>query len=158
MAGKAKSIPAGYHAITPCLAINGAARAIEYYKRVFGATELMRFAHGDKIGHAELQIGDSKLMVSDEFPDMGARSPKTIGGSPTAIYLYVDNVDAIGDRAVTEGAKMVRPIEDKFYGDRSGTLEDPFGHIWHIATHKEDVPEDELKKRASAFMKQHEKK
>ena len=154
MAGKAKHVPAGFHTATPCLAINGAARAIDLYKRAFGATEVMRFAHGDKVGHAEIQIGDSKIMLSDEFPDMGVRGPKTVGGSATAIYLYVDNVDAVADRAQTEGAKMVRPVEDKFYGDRSGTLEDPFGHIWHLATHKEDLSEEELKKRAETFMKQ----
>ena len=112
----------------------------------------------EKIGHAEIQIGDSKVMLSDEFPEMGVRSPQTVGGSPTAIYLYVDNVDAVADRAVTQGAKMVRPVEDKFYGDRSGTIEDPFGHTWHLATHKEDVPEAELKKRAEAFMNQQTKK
>ena len=154
MAGKAKSIPTGYHTITPCLAINGAARAIEFYKKAFGATELMRFAHGDKIGHAELQIGDSKIMISDEFPEMGVRGPQTVGGSPTAIYLYVDNVDSVTDRALTQGATAVRPVEDKFYGDRSGTIQDPFGHVWHLATHKEDVPQDELKRRAEAFMRQ----
>ncbi|HKX10034.1 MAG TPA: VOC family protein [Stellaceae bacterium] len=154
MAGKAKHVPAGFHTATPCLAINGAARAIDFYKKAFGATEVMRFAHGDKVGHAEIQIGDSKIMISDEFPDMGVRGPKTVGGSATAIYLYVDNVDAVADRAQTEGAKMVRPVEDKFYGDRSGTFEDPFGHIWHLATHKEDLSEEELKKRAEAFMKQ----
>jgi len=158
MAGKAKPVPAGYHTITPCLAINGAARAIEFYKKAFGATELMRFAHGDKIGHAELQIGDSKIMISDEFPEMGVRGPQTVGGSPMAIYLYVDNVDAVTDRALTQGATSVRPVEDKFYGDRSGTIQDPFGHVWHLATHKEDVPEEELKKRAATFMKQQEKK
>ena len=158
MAGKQKTVPAGFHTATPCLTINGAARAIEFYKKAFGASEVMRFAHGDRIGHAEIQIGDSKIMLSDEFPEMGVRSPQTIGGSPTAIYLYVDNVDAVADRAVTQGAKMVRPVEDKFYGDRSGMLQDPFGHVWHIATHKEDVPEDELRKRAEVFMKQQEKK
>ncbi|HKF72380.1 MAG TPA: VOC family protein [Stellaceae bacterium] len=157
MAGKARSIPAGYHTITPCLAINGAARAIEFYKKAFGASELMRFVHGDKIGHAELQIGDSKIMISDEFPEMGVRGPQTVGGSPTAIYLYVDNVDSVTDRALTQGATSVRPVEDKFYGDRSGTIQDPFGHVWHLATHKEDVPEDELKKRAEAFMRQQKK-
>jgi PhnB protein len=155
MAGKAKSVPVGYHTMTPCLAINGAARAIEFYKKAFGASELMRFAHGDKVGHAELQIGDSKVMISDEFPEMGVRSPQAAGGSPSAIYLYVDNVDAVWDRALTAGAKQIRPVEDKFYGDRSGTLQDPFGHTWHLATHQEDVPPDELKKRADAFMKQH---
>ena len=158
MAGKTKSIPAGFHTATPCLAIDGASRAIEFYKRAFGATEIMRFAHGDKIGHAEIEIGDSKIMLSDEFSEMGVRSPKTVGGSPTAIYLYVDNVDATVDRAVTQGGKLVRPVEDKFYGDRSGTVEDPFGHVWHLATHKEDVPEAELRKRAEAFMKQQGKK
>ena len=157
MAGKAKSVPAGYHTITPCLAINGAARAIEFYKKAFGASELMRFAHGDKIGHAELQIGDSKIMISDEFPEMGVRGPQTVGGSPTAIYLYVDNVDSVTDRALTQGATSVRPVEDKFYGDRSGTIQDPFGHVWHLATHKEDVPEDELMKASARFLRQQKK-
>ena len=158
MAGKQKTGAAGFHTVTPCLTINGAARAIEFYKRAFGATEVMRFEHGDKIGHAEIQIGDSKIMLSDEFPEMDVRSPQSIGGSPTAIYLYVDNVDAVADRAVTQGGKLVRPVEDKFYGDRSGTLQDPFGHVWHLATHKEDVPPDELRKRAETFMKQQGKK
>jgi PhnB protein len=158
MAGKQKQVPAGFHTATPCLTINGAARAIEFYKKAFGASEVMRFAHGDKIGHAEIQIGDSKIMLSDEFPEMGARSPQSVGGSSTAIYLYVDNVDAVADRAVTQGGKMVRPVEDKFYGDRSGMLQDPFGHVWHLATHKEDVPEDELRKRAEALMNQQAKK
>jgi PhnB protein len=158
MAGKQKAVPAGFHTVTPCLTINGAVRAIEFYKRAFGATEVMRFAHGDKIAHAEIQIGDSKIMLSDEFPEMGMRSPQALGGSPAAIYLYVDNVDAVADRAVTQGAKTVRPVEDKFYGDRSGTVQDPFGHVWHLATHKEDVPEDELRRRAETFMKEAGKK
>ncbi|MGH7126568.1 MAG: VOC family protein [Stellaceae bacterium] len=158
MAGKVKPVPAGFHTATPCLAIDGAARAIDFYKKAFGATEIMRFAQGDKVGHAEIQIGDSKIMISDEFPEMGVRSPKTVGGSPAAIYLYVDNVDAVADRAVTQGGTLVHPVEDKFYGDRSGTLEDPFGHIWHLATHKEDVPDAELRKRAEAFMNQQGKK
>jgi PhnB protein len=158
MAGKQKAVPAGFHTATPCLTINGAGRAIEFYKKALGATEVMRFAHGDKIAHAEIQIGDSKIMLSDEFPEMGMRSPQAVGGSPTAIYLYVDNVDAVADRAVTQGAKTVRPVEDKFYGDRSGTVQDPFGHVWHLATHKEDVPEDELRRRAETFMKEAGKK
>jgi PhnB protein len=158
MAGKQKAAPAGFHTATPYLTINGAARAIEFYKKAYGATEVMRFAHGDKIAHAEIQIGDSKIMLSDEFPEMGMRSPQALGGSPTAIYLYVDNVDAVADRAVTQGAKTVRPVEDKFYGDRSGTVQDPFGHVWHLATHKEDVPEDELRRRAETFMKEAGKK
>jgi PhnB protein len=158
MAGKQKAVPAGFHTATPCLTINGAGRAIEFYKKALGATEVMRFAHGDKIAHAEIQIGDSKIMLSDEFPEMGMRSPQAVGGSPTAIYLYVDNVDAVADRAVTQGAKTVRPVEDKFYGDRSGTVQDPFGHVWHLATHKEDVPDDELRRRAETFMKEAGKK
>jgi PhnB protein len=158
MAGKQKAVPAGFHTATPCLTISGAARAIEFYKKAFGATEVMRFAHGDKVAHAEIQIGDSKIMLSDEFPEMGMRSPQALGGAPTAIYLYVDNVDAVADRAVTQGAKTVRPVEDKFYGDRSGTVQDPFGHVWHLATHKEDVPEDELRRRAETFMKEPGKK
>ena len=153
MTGKVKHIPDGYHAATPCLTVKDAARAIEYYKKAFGATEIMRFAHEGKIAHAEIKIGDSMIMLSDEFPEMGARSPQSVGGTPAAIHLYVENVDTIFDRAVTGGGKEIRPVDDKFYGDRTGTLQDPFGHVWHVATHKEDVAPDELKKRADAAMK-----
>ena len=132
-----KSIPEGYHSITPYLAIAGAADAIAFYKKAFGATEVMRMAApGGKVGHAEVEIGGSRIMVADEHPDMGFLSPKTIGGSPVGLHLYVADVDAVTSQAVAAGAKELRPVKDQFYGDRTGTIEDPFGHVWHIATHK----------------------
>ena len=137
--GNAKPIPEGYHTATAYLIIKDAAQAIEFYKKAFGATEVMRFAQPDgKIGHAEIKIGDSHIMLADEFPEMGARSPQSIGGSPVSILLYVEDVDAQAKLAVAAGAKVVRPVKDQFYGDRSGSFEDPFGHQWHIATHVED--------------------
>jgi PhnB protein len=149
--GKAKPIPEGSHTATPYLIIKGAAQAIEFYKKAFGATEVMRFAQPDgKIGHAEIKIGDSHIMLADEFPEMGARSPQSLGGSPVSILLYVEDVDAQAKLAVAAGAKAVRPVKDQFYGDRSGSFEDPFGHQWHIATHVEDVAPDEMHKRAAA--------
>jgi PhnB protein len=149
--GKAKQIPEGYHTATPYLIIKDAAKAIEFYKKAFGATEVMRFAQPDgKIGHAEIKIGDSHIMLADEFPEMGARSPQTLGGSPVSILLYVEDADAQAKLAVAAGAKVVRPVKDQFYGDRSGSFEDPFGHQWHIATHVEDVAPDEMHKRAAA--------
>ena len=152
---KAKPVPEAYHAITPYLSLRNASRAIEFYKKAFGATELMRFAlPNGHVGHAELKIGDSIIMLADEHPEMGTRSPETVGGTPTALMLYVDNVDKVVDRAVTEGARIDRPVEDKLYGDRSGTLTDPFGHVWHVSTHVEDVPPDELKRRAEAAMRE----
>ena len=161
-ASKIRPIPEGYHSVTPYLTIDGAEGAIAFYKAAFGAKEVMRIAHPDgKIGHAELSIGDSKIMLSDEFPEMGAHGPEKAGGSGVAIHLYVDDVDATAKRATAAGAKTLRPVEDKFYGDRMGTFEDPFGHVWHVATHKEDVPQQELHKRAQAaiaeHMKQHSK-
>jgi PhnB protein len=115
----------------------------------------MRMAGPDgRIGHAEVSIGDSRIMLSDEYPEMGTRGPKTIGGSPVSIYLYVEDVDAVVGRAVAAGARAVRPVEDKFYGDRSGALEDPFGHTWHVATHKEDLSAEEVRRRAEEFMRQ----
>ena len=145
-------IPEGYHSITPYLHITGAARAIEFYKEIFGATEVMRMdAPGGKIGHAEIKIGDSHVMLADEFPEMDVRSPQSFGGSPVALLLYVEDVDALAERAVAAGAKLESPVEDKFYGDRMGKLVDPFGHIWAIATHKEDVSPEELEKRMAAF-------
>jgi PhnB protein len=150
-----KSIPEGYHSITPYLAIAGAADAIAFYKKAFGATEVMRMAApGGKVGHAEVEIGGSRIMLSDEYPDMGFLSPKTTGGSPVGLHLYVEDVDAVARQAVAAGAKEVRPVKDQFYGDRTGTIEDPFGHVWHIATHKEDLSPDELKRRAAEAMKQ----
>src|ERR687892_86914 len=150
-----KSIPEGYHSITPYLAIAGAADAIAFYKKAFGATEVMRMAApGGKVGHAEVEIGGSRIMVADEHPDMGFLSPKTIGGSPGGLHLYVEDVDAVTRQAVAAGAKELRPVKNQFYGDRTGTIEDPFGHVWHIATHKEDLSPDELKRRADEAVKQ----
>ena len=143
--GKVKAIPDGYHSVTPYLIIDGASRALDYYKRVFGATERMRMPGPEgKIGHAEISIGDSMIMLADEHPEMGARAPRTVGGSAVSIMLYVNDVDATVKTAVAEGAKLLQPVEDKFYGDRMGTIEDPFGHHWHVGTHREDVPLDEL--------------
>lgn len=151
---KAKPVPEGYHAVTPYLIVDGAAKALDFYKQVFGAKERMRMpSPGGKVGHAEINIGDSVIMLADEHPEMGARGPKTFGGSPTSIVLYVENVDATVKAAVGAGAKILRPIEDKFYGDRSGTIEDPFGHNWHVSTHVEDVSPEELQRRAAAMAK-----
>ena len=147
----AKPIPDGYHAVTPYLIVKGAARAIEFYEVAFGARELFRMPRPDgRVGHAELQIGDSRLMLADEHPEIGARSPQSIGGSPVTIHLYVPDVDATVARAVAAGARLDRPVADQFYGDRNGGLTDPFGHVWFVATHKEDVAPDELERRAAA--------
>jgi PhnB protein len=140
---------------TPYLIIKGAARALEFYKKAFGATEIMRIpAPEGKVGHAEIKIGAAIIMLADEFPDMNCRSPQSFGGTPVSIMVYVKDVDTFVKQAVSAGVKMLRPVENKFYGDRAGSLEDPFGHQWHFATHVEDVPPDELAKRAEAFMKQ----
>jgi PhnB protein len=148
-----KPIPEGYPEITPYLAVDGASDAIDFYTTVFGARERMRMqGPGGKVGHAELEIGNSLIMLADEFPDMGNRGPKTIGGTPVTISIYVEDVDDVFDRAVAEGATEIRPVENQFYGDRSGQLEDPFGHRWSVATHVEDVPADEMEKRAAAAM------
>jgi PhnB protein len=150
-----KPVPDGYHTATPYLIVSDAARALEFYQRAFGAKELMRFAAPDgKIGHAEIKIGDSVIMLADEFPQMGYRGPKALGGSPVSILIYIDDVDARFARALAAGAVQTQPVEDKFYGDRSGTLVDPFGHVWTLSTHVEDVPPDELARRAEAAMKQ----
>jgi len=152
MTSKVQPIPEGYHTATPYLIVSGAARAIEFYKKAFGATELFRMAQPDgRIGHAEIKIGNSPIMLADEFPEMGARSPQSLGGSAVSILLYVEDVDALFSQAVAAGAKVLRPVEDKFYGDRSGGVVDPFGHQWHIATHKEDIAPEELQKRAAAL-------
>jgi PhnB protein len=152
MASKVKPVPKGYHNVTPYLIIDGAARALDFYKNVFGATERMRMAGpGGKVGHAEISIGDSVIMLADEHPEMGARAPGAFGGAAVSIMLYVPDVDATVKNAVANGAKVVRAVEDKFYGDRTGTIEDPFGHHWHVGTHKEDVPPDELQRRAAAM-------
>ncbi len=148
---KAKAIPDGYHTATPYLIIKDAARAIEFYKTAFGATEIMRMAEpSGKVTHAEIKIGNSPIMLADEFPEMGARSPQTIGGSPVSIFLYVENVDAFANQAIAAGAKVLMPVQDQFWGDRYGKLADPFGHVWDIATHKEDVAPEEIHKRAAA--------
>jgi PhnB protein len=147
-----KPIPEGYHAVIPYLSIKGAADAIEFYKKAFGAKELMRMAQPDgRVGHAELQIGDSKVMLADEHPEMDFRGPRSIGGSPVMLHLYVEDVDTVVGRAVANGAKVLRPIQDQFYGDRSGTLADPYGHLWHVATHKEDLSPEEIGRRAAAM-------
>ena len=151
MTNKVKPIPEGYHTATPYLIVKDAARAIEFYKKAFGATELMRMpGPGGKIGHAEIKIGDSPIMLADEVPGMGFRSPESLGGSPISILLYVEDVDVVFSEALDAGAKVQRPVADQFYGDRTGGVTDPFGHVWYIATHKEDVSPEEMKKRAAA--------
>src|SRR6185295_16707190 len=131
-----KPIPDGYHTATPYLIVKGASDAIDFYKKAFGATELMRMpGPGGCVAHAEIKIGDSPIMLADEFPQMDARGPKTIGGTPVGLMLYVEKVDEVFARAIAAGAKELRPLQNQFYGDRSGTLEDPFGHKWTIATH-----------------------
>jgi len=150
-----KPIPEGYHSATPYLIVKDAARAIEFYKRAFGATELLRMAApGGKIGHAEIKIGDSPIMLADEVPDMGALSPESLGGTPVSILLYVEDVDAVFNQAIAAGAKVQRPVKDQFYGDRTGGVTDPFGHVWYVATHKEDVSPEEMRKRAAAAGRQ----
>lgn len=147
---RVKPIPDGYHSVTPYLCISGAGEAVEFYKKAFGATEVLRMdAPGGKVGHAELQIGDSRIMLADEYPEHGFKGPRTWGGSPVMIHLYVEDADAVFDRAVAEGATVLKPVIDQFYGDRSGSIEDPFGHTWHIATHTEDLSEEEIGKRAA---------
>ena len=149
-----KPIPDGYRTATPYLIVKGAADAIEFYKRAFGATELLRMADPKgRVGHAEIRIGDSVIMLADEYPEMGHRGPRSLGGSSVSILLYLEDVDAVFERALKAGARAQRPVQNQFYGDRSGTLEDPFGHVWTIATHVEDVPPEELKRRAEAVMK-----
>jgi PhnB protein len=152
MTDRVKPIPEGYHSVTPYLIIKGAAAALEFYKKAFGAVEILRFEAPDgKIGHAEIRIGDSHVMLGDEMTDMGYRSPQTLGGSPIGLMLYVEDVDAVVKQALNAGAKLVKEVQDQFYGDRTGGVEDPFGHQWYVATHKEDVPLEELKRRAAAM-------
>ena len=150
---KVAPIPAGYHAVTPYLAIRGAAQALEFYKMAFGAKEVMRMPGPDgKLGHAEITIGGSRIMLADEYPEMNILSPQARGGTTVSIYLYVGNSDATVERAVQGGAKVLRPVADQFYGDRTGTIEDPFGHMWHVGTHKEDLSKAELRKRGEQAM------
>jgi PhnB protein len=148
-----KPIPEGYPRVTPYLIVDGASAAIDFYTSVLGATERMRMsAPEDRVGHAEIEIGDSVIMLADESPEMDARSPRTVGGTPVSLHVYVEDADGAFERAVAAGAKALQPVEDKFYGDRSGSFEDPFGHRWHVATHVEDVPPGEMEKRAAAAM------
>lgn len=149
-----KYIPDGYHTATPYLIVNGAARAIDFYKQAFEATELMRFpGPGGTIGHAEIRIGDSPIMLADESPQMGYRGPAAFGGSPVSLMIYVKDVDKVVDRAIKAGAKLERAVADQFYGDRNGTIHDPFGHVWTIATHTEDVSPEEMQRRMAAMAK-----
>jgi PhnB protein len=146
-------IPEGYHTVTPYLAVEDAAKAIEYYKRAFGAKERVRMdAPGGKIGHAELEIGDSLVMLSDPFPQSSTKPPKDLGGTTGSVFMYVEDVDSVVQDAIDAGATVTMPVEDMFWGDRFGTVTDPFGHQWSIATHIEDVPPEEMEERAKAAM------
>jgi PhnB protein len=146
-------IPEGYPRVTPYLIIDGAAEAIDFYKSVLGASERMRMDGPDgRVGHAELEVGNSVIMLADENPDMGARSPKTVGGTPVSLHVYVEDSDDAFKRAIEAGARELRPPENRFYGDRSASFEDPFGHQWDVATHVEDVPPDEMERRAAEVM------
>jgi len=142
-----KPIPDGYHAVTPYLIVKGAADALDFYQKAFGAEERMRMENKGMIMHAEVKIGDSVVMVADEVPDMGYLAPQTAGGTPVSLMIYVTDVDKVFDRAIAAGAKEKRPVNNEFYGDRVGTLVDPYGHVWSIATHVEDVPADEMDRR-----------
>ena len=158
MANKVKPVPDGYHNITPYLVIKGAAAAIDFYKSVFGAVEIMRMPQPDgRIGHAELKFGDSFVMLADEYPEIAVVGPQTLGNTSVGLLLYVDDVDKTVERAVANGATIKKPVADQFYGDRTGSFEDPYGHLWHIGTHKEDVPIEEIQRRAAAMMAQRQK-
>jgi uncharacterized glyoxalase superfamily protein PhnB len=150
-----KPIPDGYHSVTPTLTVRGAANAIEFYKKVFGAQEMMRFPgpDGKSIMHAEIKIGDSKIMLGEENPHMKSMSPQSVGGASSGIFLYVENADTAFNNAVSAGAKITMPIMDQFWGDRCGGIEDPFGHKWMIATHKKDMSQEEMAKAGAEFMK-----
>jgi|SRR5271165_2573407 len=148
----AKPVPDGYHSVTPYLYVRGAAAAIDYYKNIFGAAEILRLPGPDgRIMHAEIKIGDSIVMLADENPSAGMMSPQTIGGYSAGMLVYIENVDAVISKAIESGAKALRPIKDQFYGDRSGSVLDPFGQMWTIATHVEDVSPEELSKRMAAM-------
>jgi PhnB protein len=152
MAGNVKPIPENYRRVTPYLIVDDAAKAIDFYKRAFGATELMRMpAPGDKVGHAEIQVGDSVVMLADPMAEMGHKSPKTLGGSPVSLLIYVEDADATVAGAVAAGARVTRPLENQFWGDRMGDVTDPFGHRWHVATHVEDVSPEEMQRRMEAL-------
>ena len=152
MTGKQKTAPVGYGQATPYLCVKGAAAALEFYKKAFGAVETLRLDQPDgRIGHAEIKIGEAPIFLADEFPEIGVLSPDTLGGTPVSIHLYVDDIDALAADAVREGAKVLTPVEDKFYGDRAGKFQDPFGHVWMMATHKEDVSTEEMQERNKAL-------
>lgn len=154
MANKVKPIPEGYLNVTPYLVIKGAAAAIDFYKKAFGAVEVMRMPQPDgRVGHAELKFGDSIVMLADEFPEMAVVGPKTLGNTSVALLLYVDDVDKAVERAVSLGATIKKPVADQFYGDRTGTLEDPFGHKWTLAVHLEDVSPEEMERRMAVQVK-----
>lgn len=154
-----KSVPDGHNRVSPYLIVDGAERALDFYKAAFGAAELFRHkAPGGKLGHAEIRIGDTVVMLADVHPEADAYAPAHYGGSPVSLHVYVDDVDDVARRAIAAGAKVKRPVADQFYGDRSGTLEDPFGHTWHVSTHIEDVSADELDRRVKAAMAQQTKK
>jgi len=149
----AKPIPEGYHSLTPFLAVDDAARAIEFYKQAFGAQERGRMPGPEgKIAHAELQIGDSAVMLSDPFPQSTCRPPKELGGTSVGVFLYVEDVDAVVQKAVDAGGTLTMPVEDQFWGDRYGKVADPFGHEWQIATHKEDLTPEEIAERGKEVM------
>jgi len=147
-----KPIPDGHRTVAPYLAIKNAAAALEFYKQGFGAVETYKLIVPDgRVGHAEIRLGDSLIMLSDEFPEFGGKAPEALGGSPVSIHLYVEDVDAFVKRAVAAGARELKPVANQFYGDRSGQLQDPFGHLWWVATHKEDVASDEMQRRVRAL-------
>jgi PhnB protein len=155
MAKKAQAIPKGYHTVTPSIFVAGAAKAIDFYKKAFGAEEVMRFpGPNGTIMHAEIRIGDSPIMLADEMPDQGGKSPTSYGGTPVSFFVYGANVDAAWKRAVDAGAKPIMPLDDQFWGDRAGCLEDPFGHKWWLAQRMQDLTPEELKKNAESFFSQ----
>jgi PhnB protein len=151
MPNTVKAIPDGYPTLTPYLIVDGAEKAIAFYKKILGATERMRLPMNDRIAHAELQIGTSVVMLADECVERGARSPQAVGGCPIRLMLYVENCDKTIEQAVAAGAQIVDPPENKFYGDRSGSIKDPFGYTWYLSTHVEDVSPDEMRKRMAAL-------
>jgi PhnB protein len=155
MAKSTQAIPKGYHSVTPSIVVAGAAKAIDFYKKALGAEEVMRFPGPDgSVMHAEIRIGDSTIMLGDEMPEQGGRSPKSYGGTPVSFFVYKENVDAAWKRAVDAGAKEIMPLDNQFWGDRTGCLEDPFGHRWWLAQHVEDLTQEELQKRGEAFFSQ----
>jgi PhnB protein len=151
MKNQVKPIPNGYHSVTPYLIVHNAAEALAFYGKAFGAKEMFRMpGANNKITHAEIQIGDSRIMLADEVPSMQALSPKSIGGTPVSLMIYVEDVDTVFKAAIKAGGTETRKVEDQFYGDRTGSLADPFGHVWHIATHKEDLTMEEIHHRSMA--------